>query len=343
MWMRALYRAPSVTHTLSGALSQNTNTKVNSYAINPQTMSHTVADLLRWIHSNQDQALYYRLFNASFYLNHNWISSGKNEYKIKKSELRSWMRKLITRLQSVQNWSFNLRQTAPQPDPLGPPLKRATTPGMEIARDDKTWIYISDAIFEYSKRHEPSLKAFDMIRMTDRILTWTTSFTGNYADAKSDIEKMLGIEKRPSNYRQFPSYVRSKSLNCVYCKTNSFTQTDHVMAWDRWGKRGHYEVNWLPSCRTCNNNKSNEFLGLGGWELVEEFYTDVTLGGPTFVAWIKTQLPSHITWNSHFQKAKMYYQIVGITHMWEGVGNISLHNKAKSQQVCNVIERISRL
>jgi hypothetical protein len=156
------------------------------------------------------------------------------------------MRKLITRLQSVQNWSFNLRQTAPQPDPLGPPFKRATTPGMEIARDDKTWIYISDAIFEYSKRHEPSLKAFDMIRMTDRILTWTTSFTGNYADAKSDIEKMLGIEKRPSNYRQFPFLCQIEIIELCLLQNQLLHANRSRYGWDRWGKRGHYEVNWLP-------------------------------------------------------------------------------------------------
>jgi len=306
-------------------------------------MSHTVADLLRWIHSNKDQALYYRLFNASFYLNDNWIHAGKNEYKIRKSELKLWMRKRITRLQSVQSWSFNLRRTAPQPDPLGPPLKRATTPGEEIARYDRTWVYISDTIFEYSKRHEPSLKSFDTIRMTDRILTWTKSSTVNYDDAKSAIENMLGIEKRPTWYRKFPYHVRSRSLNCVYCGIRPFMQTDHVVAWDRWGKRGHHEANWLPSCRTCNNNKTNELLGLRGWKLVEKFYTDIKLGGRPFVAWIKTQLQSQITWSSHFQKVKMYYQVIGETHMWEGVGNISIHNKSKSRQVCDVIERISQL
>ena len=314
-------------------------------------MSQSKTELLDWLSRDKDQALYYRLFSASFYLNSDWEAVGNDEYRISRNQFNQWMTERLEKLNKKKNsicgWRINKNNTDIAEYPINAPLKQAVKHGNKIARKDRKYVYISKEIYQFALRHEPALKKYAVIIMSDRIAEWTPNDTNNprnFSDAKEAVEYMLGVQKRPSIPARFGEFMRTKSVNCVYCKSGKYEAADHAVAWDRWGKRGHHEANWVPTCSKCNGNKTNKILGLKGWQKILQFYNTTT--GQDFVSWAKEHLDKKkedTTWGSHFRKVKDYHKNLGEAKVWHGYDENETQDTTECDEVCKIIEEISKL
>lgn len=315
-------------------------------------MSQSKTELLDWVSRGKDQALYYRLFSASFYLTPDWEPEGNDEYRISRKKFNQWMTERLEKLNKNKNnrgWRINKNNTSIAKYPINAPLKQAVKHGNKIARKDGKYVYISKEIYQFALRHEPALKKYAVIVMSDRIVEWTPNGTKSnksrtFLDAKEAVEYMLGVQKRPSIPTRFGVFMRTNSVNCVYCKSGKYEAADHAVAWDRWGKRGHHEANWVPACSKCNGSKTNKILGLKGWQKILNFYNTTT--GQVFVSWAKEHLKNkneEITWESHFRKVNTYHKNLGEAKVWHGYDENETQDTTECDDVCKIIEEISKL
>jgi 5-methylcytosine-specific restriction endonuclease McrA len=325
-------------------MDSNIKVEVPSKSNRPMTQSKT--ELLDWLSRDKDQALYYRLFSASFYLNPDWEDAGNDEFRISRKQFNEWMTERLEMLNKKNNnnpWEINKNKKEKAKYPINAPLRQAIKQGNEIARNDRKYVYISKEILQFSLRYEPALKKYAVITMSDRVLEWSRN-PGNYSDAKEAVENMLGVRKRLSIPRRFGSYMATKLIGCIYCKSGNYEAADHTVAWDRWGKRGHHEANWVPSCTKCNGNKTNKILGLSGWKKILDFYKSSK--GQDFVIWAKEQLENNndeISWKSHFEKVKVYHKNLGEAKVWHGYDKNEIQGTTECDDVCKIVEEISKL
>ena len=218
---------------------------------------------------------------------------------------------IFNKKKNNNGWRINKNNTDIAKYPINAPLKQAVKHGNKIARKDRNYVYISKEIYQFSLRHEPALKKYAIIVMSDRIVEWTPNSSNSneprsFLDAKEAVEYMFGVQKRLSIPQRFGEFMRTNSINCIYCDNGKYEAADHIVAWDRWGKRGHHEANWVPACSKCNGNKSNKILGIKGWQKILNFYETTT--GQDYVCWAKKHLEKKIediTWESHFGKVKI--------------------------------------
>ena len=277
-------------------------------------MANTAADLLRWRENNQDQGLQYWLFCSSFYLCEGWVKDKDGNYKIHENTLENWMKERFEELKREGNSPWAVRRDSGGADKtkysdsfLTPVLKSATTTNPVIANMIGKEIILTPEIYIHSNKYSELFFRIDSITMADRIVRWTDD-NKQFIDGRNAIWHMFGWKDKRERYgTDFENYLKKNktSFNCAYCKKEPWQHTDHIFPWSISGRGFHHQANWIPSCSDCNLNKSDDVLGLNGWEKVMDFYTS----NRTYVDEMKSQLKKKkIDWEEHFIKMKTKYE-----------------------------------